>query len=134
MSDEKYSQRESLTFPPKKKSCGACGPSCNLCITCCRRGSARSQTPPRHRGRAPPPSSPEESRGRAARRGRGPRGYVTASRGRSVLTGPYSPVTKFIPALRTVQFVFMSCTRFQLVIGCDCMRRAKVDNSRCELC
>jgi hypothetical protein len=36
--------------------------------------SARSQTPPRHKGRAPPPSPPEESRGRATRRGRGPRG------------------------------------------------------------
>ena len=36
--------------------------------------SARSRTPPRHRGRAPPPSPPEASRGRAARRGRGPRG------------------------------------------------------------
>jgi hypothetical protein len=36
--------------------------------------SARSQTPPRRRGRAPPPSPLEGSRGRAARRGRGPRG------------------------------------------------------------
>ena len=36
--------------------------------------SARSRTPPHHRGRAPPPSPPEASRGRAARRGRGPRG------------------------------------------------------------
>jgi hypothetical protein len=36
--------------------------------------SACSQTPPRCRGRAPPPSPPEESRGRAAGRGRGPRG------------------------------------------------------------
>jgi hypothetical protein len=32
--------------------------------------SARSRTSPRHRGRAPPPSPPEASRGRAARRGR----------------------------------------------------------------
>ena len=36
--------------------------------------SARSRTPPRHRGRAPPANPPEASRGRAARRGRGPRG------------------------------------------------------------
>ena len=36
--------------------------------------SARSRTPPRHMGRAPPPSPPEASRGRAARRGQGPRG------------------------------------------------------------
>jgi hypothetical protein len=58
--------------------------------------------------------------------------WLTAGFGRSVLTGPDSPVTEFIPALRTVQLVFMSCTRFQLVIGCDCMRRPEVDDSRCE--
>ena len=36
--------------------------------------SARPRTPPCRRGREPPQGPPEASRGRAARRGRGPRG------------------------------------------------------------
>jgi hypothetical protein len=39
----------------------------------------------------------------------------------------------FFSDYRLVLFkIKKTCTRFQLVIGRDCMRRPEVDNSRCE--